>query len=147
MAFPLIPIAVVALIAMAAGGTKKKRRAPAPPPTPDEGYEGEIYAFALEDFEGDAPLPIDVLPGDMIRFDLQQPVPYEWQMFSEATEGSPVLEVHEEQVPGGGEPGAPNRYLADLVVHPGAGTVVLDFMLMGPDNQPADTKQAIIRVV
>lgn len=152
MALPLIPILAVAAIAMFAGAKPKRRKKPiVVPPTPDD--EGELYAFGLADFMEGEPLEIDVFPQDMIRFDFEAPVgPAQWQMYSEVTEGAPVLVVEEDHViPGIDAPeGQPGRYITDILVQPGIGTVQMDFMLVetGIENpQVLMAKQAIIRVV
>lgn len=159
MAFPLIPVAIFALIAAVAGGGKKRRRATPPAPGPDNGNGdgGEIYAFGINDFppEGpeSGPLEIDVLPGDMIRFHFSAPTgPSEWRLISEVAEGAPVLEVVEEvSLPGtDATPGTQPTYFADITVHPGRGTVVVDFLFTetGVDNPTVmKAKQAIINVV
>lgn len=132
----LIPLGL--LVAVAAVGGKKKRRKVTPPPTPDE---GEIYAFSLGDFGTDeeAVMEVAVLPGDAMRFDFETvPGPYSWYMFSEVVEGEPVLEAAEEFVAPaeGSAPGTPGHYIADFMVHPGKGSVALDFMLLEAENEP-----------
>lgn len=164
MAFPLIPIAIFALIAAVAGGGKKKRRVTPPAPGPDNGNgngngdEGEIYAFTLTDFPPGGPedgsLEIDVLPGDMIRFSFEEPPqPAAWQMVNwEVAAGSPVLVIEEDRVvPSPNDPeGTPGQYIVDVAVQPGSGSIAMNFVYVetGVPN-PAEmlAKQAIINVV
>lgn len=139
MALPIVPLAIAAVLAIAASGKKKRRHTtPAPQPTPDG---GEIYAFGLGDFGTDeeAVMEVAVIPGDAMRFDFETvPGPYSWYLFSEVVEGKPVLEVAEEfiQPSEGSPPGAPGHYMADIMVHPGVGSVAIDFMLLESENSP-----------
>jgi hypothetical protein len=135
----LIPVGLAVGLAVALGGKKKKKGGGAPAPIPED--EGEIYAFGLGDFgtEEGAVMEVAVLPGDAMRFDFETvPGPYSWYLFSEVVNGAPNLEVVEDFVPPaqGSPPGAPGHYIADIMVHPGAGSVALDFMLLEAENEP-----------
>lgn len=163
MALPLIPIAVVALIAMAAGGGKKRRPSPAPTPNGngvngdiDDG--GELYAFGIADIPEGVDLEINVIPGDMIRFDFPYDAtsPARWA-YTETVDGDPLLVIEEDTVVPDDPTQTAAHYLVDVIVEPvvggapgaGRGTVTLDFGLWETDITdpvPVITRRAIIHV-
>ena len=132
MAFPIIPVAVIAFFAAMAGGGKRRRKAPPLPPVngtvEEEEVEIDFHTLTLAAFAEGGVVELNVIAGDWIIFDFTAAPPGDagiWKMYTEIVEGAPVVAVSEEIVPPGTDaaPNTPARYLGEIETLEGPGTI------------------------
>ncbi len=98
---------------------------------------GELLAFTLADAKAQAGKPINMAPGDMVRFDFEQPLPYEWKAFTEAVAGDPTINLEESRPSG--------RYMVDIEAIK-KGKIALSFHLTRFNTETADKIDLILNI-
>jgi hypothetical protein len=140
MALPVIPLLIVAGLALL--GRKPKRPEPTPTPTPT----GQEFNFDLDGLKETPEIAVRVGDKIHIQLPIQVALPAAWQIFTEAVEGEPVVVVTQEDV--GLQqplPGLSGFRLFHL--EPQApGTVNVSVSNLTADNQSLDSAATVLKI-